>query len=105
MRGRTTATAKATKKQYAPDAAVGYYNTSKGGVDYITIQLDLSVLGLGDGKLTLVGFENKYKKADTHPDIKFKVSEPKKSAGTSAGGNRRAAAAVTEEDDSDEFPL
>lgn len=72
---RTTTTTTA-KKEYAPSPAVGYLQKSKKGTEYLRVTLDLAVLGLGDGKIVLLGFNNDNKKNPKAPDVNFIRQEP-----------------------------
>ena len=66
-------------KQKSKAPGVMYVDTIRGSdKKKLNIIINLDVLGIGDGQLKLVGFQNDYKKKDTDPDFNLRVSKPAK---------------------------
>lgn len=81
----------APTQERVPSAAIGYFSKSKKGNDYIKLIIDLNVLGLGEGSITLFGYDNSAtKKKETHPDLRFVVADEKGSSAPTSGGRSAA---------------
>ena len=65
-----------TKKEFKPNPGIGYRKIAKSGVNYLSVQLDLAAMGVGTGKINLVGFPNDNKTTERHPDIIFRLKKP-----------------------------
>lgn len=85
----------ATSSDKKKDAGAIWAKTSKSGVKYWSLQVEI------DGvKHDLVGFKNKYKETPNQPDIKLYVSTP-----TEGGGQQAKPAAAKADTDALDAPV